>query len=170
MELSLAFTWAWAIIYRTAMQSTEEKPTLKCDHIVMAQRGIAEVHGRKTILFVPAEEITRIKLRFGRPEHRPMVSISIGLILAVTGVWGVYLFFAGNKGNRYYLGLVAIGIIGGSLIFDALKQRYFLEVENKKGMCRLVFSKDVKSGDIADFCNKIKTSYNYEVIDEIRQG
>jgi hypothetical protein len=148
------------------METTEEKPVLKYDTIVVSQRGMAEVHGKKIILFVPAAEIDRVRLKFGRSEHNPIVSVSIGILLALVGVFGLIVFFTGKKGNRYDLGLVALGIIGGSLIFDALKQRYFLEVIRKNDVCRLVLSKDAKKNDVDELCNKIKTIYKYQITDD----
>jgi hypothetical protein len=146
------------------MESNEEKPVLKYDNIVVSPRGLAEAHGKKVVIFVPAPEIERVTLKFGRAEHNPIVSIGIGIILAAVGIFGLYLLSSG-KGNRYDLGMVAMGIIGGSLIFDALKRRYFLEVEKKKGMCRLVFSKRAKQSDIEELCNKMRTVYKYEIKD-----
>ncbi len=147
------------------MESHQEKPILKCDNIVLSSRGIAETHGKKLVIFVPADEIERITLKFGKSDHRPMASISIGVVLGLVGIFGLIEFFIAMKGYRYELAMVAFGIVGGSLIFDALKQRYFLEVDKKKGMCRLVFSKDVKRSDIDDFCNKARTNYGYQITD-----
>lgn len=150
------------------MPSTEEKPVLKYDTIVVSTRGMAEVHGRKVVIFIPASEINRITLKFGRAEHNPIVSIGIGAVLALVGIFGLIVFFAGTKGNRYDLGLIALGIIGGSLIFDALKQRYFLEIDKKNDMRRLVLSKKAKRSDIDEFCNKVRTIYKYEIADDVR--
>src|SRR5580692_5705573 len=110
------------------MPPTEEKPVLKYDNIVVSTRGMAEVHGKKVVIFVPAAEIDRVTLKFGRAEHNPMASLCIGGVLALVGIYGLIVFITGKKGNRYDLGLMALGIIGGSLIFDTLKQRYFLEI------------------------------------------
>jgi hypothetical protein len=150
------------------MPSTEEKPVLKYDNIVVSSRGMAEVHGKKVVIFVPAAEINRITLKFGRAEHNPVVSICIGAVLALVGIFGLIVFFTGKKGNRYDLGLIALGIIGGSLIFDALKQRYFLEIDKKNDMRRLVLSKKAKKEDIDELCNKIRTIYKFEIADDVR--
>jgi hypothetical protein len=124
------------------MQTSEEKPVLKCDNIVLSSRGIAETHGKKIVIFVPPNEINRIILKFGRSDHRPMLTMSIGIILGLVGVFGLVEFFVAMRGYRYELGMVAFGIIGASLIFDTLKERFFLEIETKKGIQRLVFSKN----------------------------
>jgi hypothetical protein len=147
------------------MPSTDEQTTLKYDTIAVTPRGMAETHGKKIVLFVPAGEINRITLKFGRAEHRPAVSLTIGILLGLVGIWGLIGCFNPAKENRYYLGLIALGIFGGSIIFDTLKKRYFLEVDKKNDMCRLVFSKKAKKSEIDDFCNKVRTAYKYEITD-----
>jgi hypothetical protein len=147
------------------MPSNDEQTTLKYDTIAVTPRGMAETHGKKIVIFVPAGEINRVTLKFGRAEHRPVVSLTIGILLALVGVWGIIACLNPAKENRYYLGLVALGIFGGSIIFDTFKKRYFLEVEKKIDMCRLVFSKKAQKSDINDFCNKVRTTYKYEITD-----
>lgn len=153
-----------------SMASTEEKPVLRYDNIVISPNGMAEAHGRKVVIFVPAVDIESVTLKFGRPEHRPLLSIIIGAILVLVGIFGLIDFFFGKKANRYVLGLVAFGIIGGSLIFDAFKQRYFLEIKTKKDSRRLVFSKEAARSDIADLCNKARTVYQYQITDAVKNG
>jgi hypothetical protein len=153
----------------TALLSTgskDEKPVLKCDNIVMAPRGIAETYGRKLGVFVPAAEINRITLKYGKSEHRPMVSLVLGGSLALIGIAGIVLFCITPAGFRYELAMLFFGVIGGSIVFDTMKVRYFLEVEGSKGINRLVFSKNAKKDEIDRFCNNVRTSYKYHVSDE----
>jgi hypothetical protein len=149
------------------MQSANEKPVLKCDNIIVSSRGITEADGRKVIVFVPANEIERITLKFGRSEHRPIVSLSIGIIFALIGLFGLVEIFWATRGWRYEIGMMLLGAIGGSIIFDTLKQRYFLEVNKKSGITRLVFSKAAQKVEIQDFCGKVGTIYKYEVTDNL---
>jgi hypothetical protein len=149
-------------------EPNEERPVLKYDNIVVAPRGIAETYGRKLCVFVPAGEINQITLKYGKSDHRPIVSMAIGGVLALIGVAGVILFFISAAGFRYEVGMVFFGIIGGSIIFDTLKERYFLEVEGSKGLNRLVLSKNAKRSDIDEFCNKVRTIYKYQITDDVR--
>jgi hypothetical protein len=149
------------------MPSTDKPTTLKYDTIAVTPRGMAETHGKKIVIFVPTAEINRIALKFGRAEHRPVVSLTIGILLALVGIWGIIACLNPAKENRYYLGLVALGIFGGSIIFDTLKKRYFLEVDKKNDTCRLVFSKKAKKNEIDDFCNKVRTTYKHEITDTV---
>ena len=151
------------------MQPAEEKPLLKCDNIIVSSRGITEADGNKVVVFVPANEIERITLKFGRSEHRPIVSLSIGIILALIGLFGLVEIFWATRGWRYEIGMMLLGAIGGSLIFDTLKQRYFLEVSKKVGMSRLVFSKGAQKSAIENFCKEVRAAYKYDITEQLAQ-
>jgi hypothetical protein len=126
---------------------------------------MAETDARKVVIFVPAVEIDRVILKFGRSDHRPILTMSIGVVLALIGILGLSEFIVAPRGFRYELGMVAFGLIGGSMIFDALKKRYFFEVHKKKGTCRLVLSKNAQKKDIQDFCEKVRLFYKFEIMD-----
>lgn len=150
------------------VQSPDAKEILRCDNIVVSPRGIAETSGKKIVIFVPAAEIDRIMVKHGRSDHRPGLSLFIGIVFMLVGAYGLMELMLAPRGYRYELGMIAFGIIGGSLIYDALKQRYFLEVHGKKGTRRLVFSKDAQNGEISEFCNGVRTIYKYDITDDIR--
>ena len=113
--------------------ATEEKQSLRYDNILLTRRGIAEIHGRKVVIFIPAADIKSIALKYGRPEHRPIISLTLGAIFAIIGILGLVDFFFAMAAFRYELGAIAFGVIGASIIYDVLKQRYFLEVQSPKG-------------------------------------
>lgn len=144
---------------------TDSKPILKCDNILVSSRGMTETDAKKVMIFVPAVEIHRITLKYGRSDHRPILTMSIGIGLALFGVFGLIELIRAPRGIRYELGMVAFGLVGGSMIFDSLKHRFFFDVQKKKGMCRLVLSKNAQKKDIQDFCEKLKSVYNYEITD-----
>jgi hypothetical protein len=129
----------------------------------VSPRGITETHGKKAVIFVPAAEIERITLKFGRPEHRPIVSLTIGTVFALVGILGIIEFFRSMRGYRYEIGMMAFGAIGGTIIFDALKERYFFEVQTKNDMRRLVLSKNAQKKEIDDFCNQVSAIYKYQI-------
>jgi hypothetical protein len=61
--------------------------------------------------------------------------------------------------------MAAFGVVGGSMIFDTLKQRFFLEVQKKKDVSRLVLSKNAKKKDFQDFCQQLRSIYRYDITD-----
>jgi hypothetical protein len=148
------------------MPAAENAPVLKCDNILVSTRGITETHGKKILLFVPAPEISRLTLKFGRSDHCPVVSLAIGVLLSVLGIYGLVKLISAPRGFRYELGMITLGVIGGSMIFDTLKQRYFLEVTKPNGVSRLVFSKQTQLNDIREFCRQVGTTYNYAITEE----
>ncbi|MDD5140488.1 MAG: zinc ribbon domain-containing protein [Verrucomicrobiales bacterium] len=144
---------------------SEAKPVLKYDNILVSSRGIAEVHAKRVMIFVPTPEINRVTLKFGRSDHYPILTLSIGIALALVGIFGLTELFEAPRGFRYELGMIAFGLIGGSMIFDTLKKRYFFEVHKRKGVCRLVLSKNAQEKDIQDFCDKVRLTYKHEITD-----
>jgi hypothetical protein len=149
----------------SGIQSKEDKPILKCDNILISSRGMAETHAKKVVIFVPTVEIDRITLKFGRSDYRPILTMSIGVVLALVGIFGLTKFIVAPRGFRYELGMFAFGLIGGSMIYDTLKKRYFFEVHKRKGNCRLVLSKNAQEKDIREFCDKVRLIYKYEITD-----
>jgi hypothetical protein len=149
------------------MQAEQSLPVLKCKNIIASPRGLAEADGKKVILFVPGAEIDHVILKYGRAEHRPIVSLTIGVIFALVGIFGLVELILAPRGLRYELGMMFFGFIGGSIIFDALKERHFLEVHKIKGNCRLVFSKATPLNDIQGFCEKVRATYKYKITKEI---
>ena len=145
------------------MQTTDAAPILKCQNVVASPRGLAEGDGRKAIVFVPAAEVNRVVLRFGNPEHRPLMSLVIGGVLALLGLAGLVELFLATRGWRYETGMIFFGLIGGSLIFDATKKRYYLEVHKTKGDFRLVFSRQASRPEVQDFCEKVRSTYKYDI-------
>jgi hypothetical protein len=145
------------------MQAPEENQSLRCDNIVVTPRGIAETSGKKVMIFVPAAEVERITVKYGRSDHRPVFSILIGVIFALIGVFGLVEFIIATRGYRYEMGMMAFGLIGGSFIHEAFKQRYFLEVQTSKGVRRLVLSKHVQKSDLETFCQSARTIYKYDI-------
>ncbi len=138
---------------------------MKCNTIWVSPDGIAEIDANKIVILVPATEIERITLRFGRSEHRPIVTFILGGVLSLGGVFGVILLIVAPGAFRYEMGLLVFGVIGSSLIFDALKQRYFLEVRRKRDDRRLVFSKVVQKKEIEEFCERARAVYGYDITD-----
>jgi hypothetical protein len=111
---------------------SDDKPILKYDNILISSRGMAETHAKKVVIFVPAAEVDRVTLKYGRSDHRPILTMSIGIVLALFGIFGLIELAEAPGGIRYELAMVAFGLVGGSMIFNTLKQRFFFEVQKRK--------------------------------------
>ena len=147
------------------MKDTEAKPVLRYDNLLVSSRGMSEVHGKKLILFIPAAEIDHLELKFGRAEHRPLVSLAIGIVFMLIGAFGLVYLFLAPRAFRYELAMMVFGFIGGTIIFDVLKQRYFIEVRRPKGLGRLVFSKNAQPAGLRDFCQLVGSVYGHQIKD-----
>ena len=149
------------------IQDPESALILRCDNVLVSSRGLTEAEGKRVILFVPFDEVDHIILKFGRAEHSPIISLGLGGVLSAIGIYGLIAIISKPAGLRYDLGMIAFGAIGGALIFDALKKRYFLEVHKRKGLCRLIFSRSAKLNEIQGFCDEVRTAYKFKISSEI---
>ena len=147
-----------------------QQPVLRCNNIIISSQGFTEADGDVRVLFVPAAQIDHCILKFGRADHRPVISLALGIILSIVGILGLFFLILTPRGLRYELGMIAIGLVGGSLVFDAVKKRFFLEVHHKKGISRLFFSKKAKLSDIQGFCQKVSTVYSYRIVESNSVG
>jgi len=149
-------------------QPTESKSVLRYDNLLVSSRGFTEAHREKVVIFAPAAEIEEVRLKFGKSDHRPITSMAVGGILAVLGIYSLVELFIAPALFRYEIGLAAFGLIGCSMIYDALKKRYFFEVQKKKGHARLVFSGKAQLSEIQEFCRSVRETYpSYIIIEEI---
>jgi len=110
-------------------------------------------------------QIIRVTLKYGRSDDRPIFTMSIGIGLSLVGTFGLIEMVVASGGIRYELAMAAFGIVGGSMIFDTVKQRFFLEVQKKKDVSRLVLSKNAKKKDFQDFCQQLRSIYRYDITD-----
>lgn len=124
-----------------------------------------EADGNALIQLVPRADIDRVVLRFGGAEHRPIVSLTLGVVLSSVGLVGLLFLFTGIPA-RVKLGMIAFGAVGGSVLFDTAKKRYFFEVHGKKGMRRLVFSRKATLSEIRTFCAKIQAEFPLPLIED----
>ena len=157
------------MIYRLVIQMETKAglPTLKYDNLVISSRGVAEADGKKVVLFIPLADVERVTLKFGRADHRPILSLSIGVVLLLVGIWGLTELCLAPRGLRYEMGMIFFGVVGGSLTFDSLKQRFFLEIQTSKSLRRLVFSKQAGRADILAFCNKVGSAYPFKIAEDL---
>jgi len=151
------------------MNTSENSPALRYDNILASSRGLTETQSKKVVLFIPKSDIARIDLKFGRSSHRPLLTLILGAIFVPIGLYGIIDFFLRPAGLRYEMGMAAFGLIGGSLIFDTLKKRYFFEVCHSKGISRLVFTKKADLQSILEFCAKATDVHGYQMANKTEQ-
>lgn len=145
------------------MDASENTLSLKYDRLGASARGLAEIHRNKIVLFARASQIEEILLKFGHSSHRPVLTAIVGLIFVPIGLYGLIECLFSPAGFRYEIGLIALGIIGGSLIYDTLKNRFYLEVHHRKTVSRLICSRHATREGIIDFVAKIEKAYQYKI-------
>ena len=147
------------------MQSTTDTGILRCDNLAVSARGITETDRNKVVVFVPSEEIDHVELRFGRSAHHPLASLAMGAAFVAAGLWGLVHLMVAPAGFRYEAAAAALGMIGGAIVFDVLKQRYFFEIHRRNGIRRAVFSKNAEMQKIQEFCRQIMAVHKYQIRD-----
>jgi len=149
------------------MDEPENTPSLKYDNLGASTRGLAEIHRNKIVLFARANQIESIFLKFGHSSHRPVLSSIVGIIFLPIGLYGLVECLFAPAGFRYEIGLIALGIIGGSLIHDTLKKRFYLEVHHRSEVSRLICSRHATREGITDFVAKIQAAYQYKITNKL---
>lgn len=153
------------------METPESLPSLRYDNLVASPRGLGEAHRNKIVLFVRATEIEQILLRFGHSSHRPVLSTIVGLIFLPIGLYGLYECLFTLGGLRYEIALIGLGIIGGSLVHDTLKRRFYLEVHHRKShTARLICSRKATVTEVRGYCTKVSEAFHYQITDKIDQS
>jgi len=152
------------------MNTSEAATVLRCDNLLASARGLTETQSKKLVLFIPKTGITHIDLKFGRSSHHPFLIFALGAAFVPIGIYGIIDFFIRPAGLRYEMAMAAFGLIGGSLIFDTLKKRFFFEVHHSKKISRLVFTKNANLKDILEFCVQATKVHSYFITDKTEQG
>ncbi|CAN5828501.1 hypothetical protein BH09VER1_BH09VER1_42200 [soil metagenome] len=149
------------------MAGETSEGSLRYDNLGASARGLAEIHRDKIVLFARAADIDQVLLKFGHSSHRPILTSALGLLFIPIGAYGLIECLFSPAGFRYEIGLIALGIIGGSLIYDTLKKRYFLEVHHRKEISRLICSRHATRQGVTDFVARIEAAYQYKIAQAI---
>lgn len=136
--------------------------------------GLAEMDGRKPLLFIPRSEVHGLDLVYASGAERPILTVLAGtVVLAVALFPFVFLFFIFMRGG-YMEGdlfwLSAFGILGVWLLNFAIRSRYVLLVHTPTGRRKLVFHKSAAGEDVVRFVAEVAPQFQYpcQVREDIR--
>src|SRR5258708_26694582 len=95
--------------------------------VQISPKGISEVHGGRTVVFISKPDIQSIKLAIGSGAERPVLQVGLGVLLAAVGTCGLIPLCSGNTAViRYEIGFIFFGLMGVWLIWETLKKQTFL--------------------------------------------
>jgi hypothetical protein len=137
---------------------------IECKNILVSDRGVFEVQGRKQVDGVLRPDIEEIRVAYTTGANRPLAEGIFGAVLLVLGVKGVLLCLESMKGFRYYVILLVLGVIGAAMLWDVLKRRYVLYVRARGGRThKLSFSVSAYPADIEVFFQRVKERFGLEI-------
>jgi hypothetical protein len=145
----------------------EEKIIYLSVHI--SPKGISEVHGGRTVVFVSKPDIQGIKLAIGSGAERPVLQVVFGFILAAVGACGLIPLWSGNMTLfRYEIGFVFFGLLGVWLIWETLRKHTFLLVSTRADKRKLFFKGAVEPKQLEEFLRTAETKFGYVISSNLR--
>jgi hypothetical protein len=119
---------------------------VNCGNIRFSKDAVKELDGMQIMVSIPKAEITSIKLAYGESVEKPLVQITSGIILCLTGfflgVWPLADYISHlNTQRGGYLAPFAFAapliVLGISLIVPVFRRRKYLLVTTISGHRKL---------------------------------
>ena len=138
--------------------------------IRFSETELAEVDQGRPVLRVRRERIQHIQLRWGSRAARPLVQVLLGTVFLATGcvIQGLMLWEWLRNGGVIHVevvvGLAILALMGGWLLFDALKKGYFLEVSTDSRKEKLRFDRRLSLQKIESLLAEARQRFGYTVV------
>jgi len=144
----------------------------KLQNIAATADGLYEYEAEKVLVFIPKEEIRKLRFGFESPVRLPILSIVIGVLLIAAGIiFGVVPLIeaiASQAGNFLYLkgyALISLQILFGTYFLSlGLRKKFCLILDTPKGRKKLVFKEPVTEEKVLNFLNESAARFEYPVI------
>lgn len=143
--------------------------------IRFSDQEIAEVDpsrpGGRPVLRIPRDRIREIHLRWGIQAARPLVQLVLGGgflaaagYILVTMLWE-WFRHGGVIHVEVVAGLVVLGVVGGWLLFTALRRGFYLAVQTNNAREKVRFDRRLPRQEIQPFLNEARRRFGYEISD-----
>ncbi len=110
---------------------------IEFQNVRIGENGITELDGSKISLQIPRDEIERIEVRRGSESKHPILQSLLGVALIGWGLTPVPHILDwiehGGEISHYTVLIVAFVIVGGWLVYDALRRKLLLYVITTRG-------------------------------------
>lgn len=154
--------------------------TIEKGGVRFSDKEIAEVDTSnpcgRPVLRIPRDRIQEIHLRWGIQAARPLVQLVLGGgFLAVACFIQLRMLWEWFRhGGTIYVevvaGLVILGVVGGWLLFTALRRGFYLAVQTSGGQEKVRFHRRVPRQEIETVLNEARSRFGYEISDLNRLG
>ncbi len=116
--------------------------------------GIALVQNGRKLLFIPKHSIRRIKIRKGFQSAHPLLQITLGVLILLTGIgFLLHLLLWFHRGGIAYdfefMMLLCIPV-GFWILYDGTKWGLYLEVELDSGKRRIMFQRSPSPDELTE--------------------
>jgi hypothetical protein len=138
-------------------------------NVFMGAEGICEYDGGSQI-FVSRDDIRRIELAHGFASERPMTQFAVGIVFLaasaymLSGVvsWLIYGSELPIMGRALLLPVFPT-LLGGWMVWTALRKRTYLSIETGKGRRKIILRGPVEMIALQDFLEQAGREHGYVV-------
>jgi hypothetical protein len=132
-------------------------------NIAVSEKGLAELSGNKRIIFIPKDQVQGVEIKFGYQADRPLAQGTLGLVLVVVGMVGIFALGGGSSAlTEWGLGFVFLGGIGVWLIWEASRRGYYFRVISSNGTRNLRLKGAVQKPELTSFVERASQfGYNF---------
>lgn len=137
------------------------------DTIRIGTEGVAEMEGRRSVLFIPREEVVSLQLRHTTPAQRPILTAVAGLALIAFSIVPIIMVLGLLEGKGrgtveiHTFAMTGFFPLGGWLLSLIFRQRYVLAVTTPREVRKLVFQKSRNHAEIEEFLARGRADFSY---------
>lgn len=136
------------------------------DPVRVGEDGIAEMDGALPTIFIPRDDITAVELCHGSGAQRPVVALVVGVILLVLSLLPLVMIANALRRSEPFPAKViaAVAFVFPALwLLDlALRRRWFLRVQTRRGARKIVFSKTTDQVSAESFLSSARSRFRYQ--------
>jgi hypothetical protein len=139
-----------------------------------SERGIAELGGRRRMVFVARERIRDIELRRGMAGERPIAQVLFGGVLVIAGLFGLraataafVALFERNSPSYSVTGSVVASlvvlVVGVYVLWLGLRPSYYLRIQLPRDERKVLLRGPVDLHTLLNVVRAAKGRYGYDV-------
>lgn len=161
----------------TAALSAVEKGGVRFSNQEIAEVDVSNPRARP-VLRIPRDSIREIHLRWGVQAARPLVQLILGAgflgvacYIPMRMVWEWFRYDGVmNQGKAAVWIVTLLGLLGGWLLFTALRRGFYLAVQTNNAQEKVRFDRRMSREEIENFLNEARRRFGYEIFDLNRMG
>jgi hypothetical protein len=122
---------------------------------------------RMPLLVVPREDVNRIELVRAVEAAHPILLSGCGFVLLATGLVSLPLilsgFIFGGPMHWLFFLLPTVALVGGWMVYDALRRVPLLWIDTIRGVRKLAFQGRAERQELIDFIRQAEAKFGYTI-------